>query len=294
MDEFKSEYASVNGQRLHYVTIGKGKMMLFLHGFPEFWYEWRHQLREFSSDYQAVALDMRGFNLSSKPKDVDQYKMEHLVEDIRAFADHMKQKKFILVGHDWGGVVAWAFAMKHPDMLEKLIIINAPHPMTFDRELRENPAQQRASSYMLFFRSPLAEATLSANNYAALVDAVLKGGLQAGTATEEDKKAYIEAWSQPGALTGGLNYYRASQVGPPESGKEGGIPNLKEQMPDPVVKTQTLVIWGEQDTALLPSMLNGMEKFVPKMTLKKIPDGTHWVVHEKPKEVNKLIRDYLK
>lgn len=294
MDEFKSEYASVNGQRLHYVSIGKGKMMLFLHGFPEFWYEWRHQLREFSSDYQAVALDMRGFNLSSKPKDVDQYKMEHLVEDIRAFADHMKQKKFILVGHDWGGVVAWAFAMKHPDMLEKLIIINAPHPMTFDRELRENPAQQRASSYMLFFRSPLAEATLSANNYAALVDAVLKGGLQAGTATEEDKKAYIEAWSQPGALTGGLNYYRASQVGPPESGKEGGIPNLKEQMPDPVVKTQTLVIWGEQDTALLPSMLNGMEKFVPKMTLKKIPDGTHWVVHEKPKEVNKLIRDYLK
>lgn len=294
MDEFKSEYASVNGQRLHYVSIGKGKMMLFLHGFPEFWYEWRHQLREFSSDYQAVALDMRGFNLSSKPKDVDQYKMEHLVEDIRAFADHMKQKKFILVGHDWGGVVAWAFAMKHPDMLEKLIIINAPHPMTFDRELRENPAQQRASSYMLFFRSPLAEATLSANNYAALVDAVLKGGLQAGTATEEDKKAYIEAWSQPGALTGGLNYYRASQVGPPESGKEGGIPNLKEQMPDPVVKTQTLVIWGEQDTALLPSMLNGMEKFVPKMTLKKIPDGTHWVVHEKPKEVNKFIRDYLK
>lgn len=294
MDEFKSEYASVNGQRLHYVSIGKGKMMLFLHGFPEFWYEWRHQLREFSSDYQAVALDMRGFNLSSKPKDVDQYKMEHLVEDIRAFADHMKQKKFILVGHDWGGVVAWAFAMKHPDMLEKLIIINAPHPVTFDRELRENPAQQRASSYMLFFRSPLAEATLSANNYAALVDAVLKGGLQAGTATEEDKKAYIEAWSQPGALTGGLNYYRASQVGPPESGKEGGIPNLKEQMPDPVVKTQTLVIWGEQDTALLPAMLNGMEKFVPKMTLKKIPDGTHWVVHEKPKEVNKLIREYLK
>lgn len=294
MDEFKSEYASVNGQRLHYVSIGKGKMMLFLHGFPEFWYEWRHQLREFSSDYQAVALDMRGFNLSSKPKEVDQYKMEHLVEDIRAFADHMKQKKFILVGHDWGGVVAWAFAMKHPGMLEKLIIINAPHPVTFDRELRENPAQQRASSYMLFFRSPLAEATLSANNYAALVDAVLKGGLQAGTATEEDKKAYIEAWSQPGALTGGLNYYRASQVGPPESGKEGGIPNLKEQMPDPVVKTQTLVIWGEQDTALLPSMLTGMEKFVPKMTLKKIPDGTHWVVHEKPKEVNKLIRDYLK
>lgn len=294
MDEFNSEYASVNGQRLHYVSIGKGKMMLFLHGFPEFWYEWRHQLREFGKDYQAVALDMRGFNLSSKPKDVDQYKMEHLVEDIRAFADHMKQKKFILVGHDWGGVVAWAFAMKHPDLLEKLIIINAPHPMTFDRELRENPAQQRASSYMLFFRSPLAEATLSANNYAALVDAVLKGGLHAGTATEEDKKAYIEAWSQPGALTGGLNYYRASQVGPPESGKEGGIPNLKEQMPDPVVKTQTLVIWGEQDTALLPSMLTGMEKFVPKMSLKKIPDGTHWVVHEKPKEVNKLIRDYLK
>jgi len=122
----KHEYSEVNGQRFHYVTAGKGKLIIFLHGFPEFWYEWKNQLAEFGRDYQAVAPDMRGYNLSSKPGEVEQYQVKYLVEDLRALAEKLGHKKFILVAHDWGGAVAWAFAMAHPDRLEKLVIINAP------------------------------------------------------------------------------------------------------------------------------------------------------------------------
>ena len=217
----KHEYADVNGVRLHYATAGKGKLIMFVHGFPEFWYEWKNQLAEFGRDYQAVAPDMRGYNLSSKPADVEQYQVKYMIEDLRQLAEKLGHKKFTLVAHDWGGAIAWAFAIAHPDYLEKLVIINAPHPGVFQRELRDNPAQQKASQYMLMFRSPQAEQILSANNYAALVQAVLGEGLKAGHFTEEDKKAYIEAWSQPGALTGGLNYYRAARVGPPAGGSRG-------------------------------------------------------------------------
>jgi epoxide hydrolase 4 len=291
----KSDYAEVNGVRLHYVSTGSGKLIMFVHGFPEFWYEWKNQLQDFGRDYFAVAPDMRGYNLSSKPGEVDQYQVKYLVEDLRALAEHLGYKKFTLVAHDWGGAVAWAFAIQHPDYLEKLVIINAPHPGVFARELAQNPAQQKASQYMLMFRSPQAEQILSANNYAALVGVVLGEGLKTGFFTEEDKKAYIEAWSQPGALTGGLNYYRAAKVGPPAPGPEsaGSQANFAEGMGSLVVKVPTLVIWGEKDTALLTGNLDGLDKFVPDLTIKRVSDGTHWVIHEKPDLVDSYIRDFI-
>jgi pimeloyl-ACP methyl ester carboxylesterase len=268
---------------------------MFVHGFPEFWYEWKNQLAEFGRDHQAVAPDMRGYNLSSKPADVDQYRVGYLVEDLRALAEHLGHKKFVLVGHDWGGAVAWAFAVFHPDYLEKLIIINAPHPGVFERELRENPAQQRASQYMLVFRSARAEQTLLANDYAALVDAVLAEGLKQGYFTEEDRKAYIEAWSQPGALTGGLNYYRAAGIGPPtrEGADWRATDNRASGLSSLTVRVPTLVIWGEKDEALLTGNLEGLDGFVPDLTVKRIPDGSHWVIHEKPGLVNSYIRDFI-
>src|SRR5690348_8353231 len=221
----RDSYVTVNGVRLHYVSSGKGPLILFLHGFPEFWYEWKNQLAEFGKDHLAVAPDMRGYNLSDKPADLDQYKINVLVEDIRALADHFShQKKFILVAHDWGGAVAWAFAIAHPEMLDKLVIVNAPHPGVFGRLLATDPAQQRASQYMLMFRSPQAEQNLSANDYAWLVTAVLGDGLKNGVFTQEDKQAYIKAWSQPGALTGGLNYYRGNETGPPAAGETANAP----------------------------------------------------------------------
>lgn len=290
---FQYKYADVNGVRLHYVTAGKGKLILFVHGFPEFWYEWKNQLLEFGRDYQAVALDMRGYNLSSKPSDLEQYRMKYLAEDLRALAAHLGHEKFILVGHDWGGAVCWSFPLYYPDTLEKLIIINAPHPVVFARELKENPAQQKASAYMLMFRSPDAEAILSANNYEVLYRKVLLWGMKENVFTDEDRDAYLEAWSQPGALTGGLNYYRAAQVGPPSGKEDGGKERAAGDRFAKAIQTPTLVIWGEKDTALLPGNLLDLERYVAHLTIKRIPDGSHWVVHEKPDLVNGYIRAFI-
>ena len=288
------DYAYVNSIRLHYVTSGNGKLILFVHGFPEFWYAWKDQLLEFGSDYQAVAPDTRGYNLSEKPAGVDQYQVKFLCEDLRGLAEHLGHKRFVLVGHDWGGAVAWAFALSYPEYLEKLVIINAPHPAIFERELRENPAQRKASEYMLMLRSPEAEQLLSANHYDFLYQGVLSEGVTNGYFTEQDCKAYLEAWSQPGALTGGLNYYRAAHIGPPTA--EGGPAKgtFVAHLSEVTVKVQTLVIWGEKDPYLLTGNLEGLEELVPELTIKRIPDGSHWVVHEKPVLINNLIRAFIR
>jgi pimeloyl-ACP methyl ester carboxylesterase len=289
-DMVEHKYADINSIRLHYVTVGKGKLIMFLHGFPEFWYEWKNQLVEFGRNYQAVAPDMRGYNLSSKPADAGQYRIKHLIEDVRALAEHIGHKRFILVAHDWGGGVAWPFAIRHPEYLEKLIVINAVHPVVFMRELRDNPAQQKASQYILVYRTPRAEDILSRNNYALPASNLLEDGLKQGYFTEEDRKAYIEAWSQPGALTGGLNYYRAAHLGSFTGESDDSLsadPSLF------VVAVPTLVIWGEKDKWLLTGNLEGLEKYVPNLTIKRIPDGSHWVIHEKPGLVNSYIREFI-
>jgi len=289
-NKFEHKYADVNNIRLHYVTVGKGKLIMFLHGFPEFWHEWKNQLSEFGRGYQAVAPDMRGYNLSSKPIEVEQYRMKYLIEDIRALSEHLGYKKFILVAHDWGGGVAWPFAIRYPDYLEKLIIINAPHPATFIRELRDNPEQRKASQYILVHRTPEAEDILARNNYAVLVINLLGDGLKQGYFTEEDRKAYIEAWSRPGALTGGLNYYRAANLG---SFTGESDDNLSADLSLFTVAVPTLVIWGEKDKYLLTGNLEGLEKYVPDLTVKRIPDGSHWVIHEKPGLINSYIREFI-
>lgn len=296
----KDQYVQVSGLQMHCVTAGKGRLILFLHGFPEFWYEWKNQLAEFGKDHLAVAPDMRGYNLSDKPSDLEQYRMRYLVDDVLSLANHFSHgKKFVLVAHDWGGAVAWAFAIAHPEMLEKLVIINAPHPGVFAGLLRSDPKQQQASQYMLMFRGAQAEQTLSANNFTPLVNAVLGPGLKDGVFTEDDKQAYVKAWSEPGALTGGLNYYRANQVGPPapgqaDDGKQASSGSFGVDPASLTVKVPTLVIWGEKDTALLTSNLDGLERFVPQLTVKRIPEGTHWVIHEKASEVNGYIREFIR
>jgi pimeloyl-ACP methyl ester carboxylesterase len=299
------DYADVNGVRLHYARAGNGPLIVFLHGFPEFWYEWKNQLAEFSRDHTAVAPDMRGYNLSSKPADLSAYQIPLLVEDVRALTSELMKStggsKFTLVAHDWGGVVAWVFAALHPEMLDKLVIVNAPHPTIFAKLLQKDAAQQKASGYMLMFRAPQAEATLSANSYELLTSAVLGDGLKAGTVTEADKAAYVAAWSQPGALTGGLNYYRASGIGPPAAAASSTTstetnaapPAPALALPPLVVRVPTLVIWGEKDTALLTSNLDGLDEVVTTLAVRRIPEGTHWVVREKPAEVNRLIREFL-
>jgi len=292
------EYAVVNGVKLHYVRAGRGTLMMFVHGFPEFWYEWKYQIAEFSRDHTVVAPDMRGYNLSSKPPELSDYAMPKLVADVRALAIEILKstggQKFTLVAHDWGGVVAWVFAALNPDMLDKLVIVNAPHPTIFGKLLAEDPAQQKASQYMLMFRGPQAEETLSANSYAMLTSMVLGAGLKDGTVTEADKKMYLDAWSQPGALTGGLNYYRASAIGPPApSAPTAPAGDPPPEPPALIVKVPTLVIWGEKDTALLTNNLNGLDRVVPALTIRRVPEGTHWVVRERAADVNALIREFI-
>ena len=288
---FKHDHANVNGVRLHYAMNGSGRLILFVHGFPEFWYAWKDQLAEFGRDHCAVALDMRGYNLSDKPGDVEQYSIKYLMEDLRALARSLGHERFIVVAHDWGGAVAWALAINHPECVEKLVIVNSPHPAVFARELAENPIQQQASQYMLAFRSRKTEAMLAADNYAALVGIVMGAGLQKGHFTEEDRQAYIAAWSQPGALTGGLNYYRASRVGPPSGGEQARTFEPGARSMD--VRVPTLVIWGEKDVALTLGNLEGLDAYVPDLTIRRIPDGTHWVVHEQPALVNGHIREFI-
>jgi pimeloyl-ACP methyl ester carboxylesterase len=277
-------FADVSGVRLHYVEEGKGPLILFLHGFPEFWYAWKDLLPEFAKDHHGVALDMRGYNLSSMPEAVDAYQIPVVVEDIRALAEKLGARKFVLVGHDWGGVIAWAFAAAHPEMLEKLVIINAPHPAVFARELANNPEQQKASAYFNLFASPAAEPALSQNDFAALQQAVF------GTwANDEDRQKYLEFWRR--GLTGGLNYYRAARLKSPGGGEKTDTSRFL--VPQSAITVPTLVIWGEKDTALLRGNLDGLDEYVKVLKIERVPEAGHWVVHEQPAKVIHAIRRFM-
>jgi pimeloyl-ACP methyl ester carboxylesterase len=270
----RHETVEANGLRFHCARAGDGPLMLFLHGFPEYWAMWRPMLEHFGArGYCAVAPDLRGYNLSEKPAAVEAYRAKHLMADVLALAAHYTKDKFVLVAHDWGGAVAWGVAIAHPGRLAKLVMVNSPHPYLFWRELCNNPAQQKASEYMRFFRLPKAERVLSENGYARLLGAF-------SDLDEGARQALIEAWSQPGALTGGLNYYRASPMYPP-SAEDPGAKKLQLEPKDFMVRVPTLVIWGERDTALLPGCIEGLEQVVPGLKLVRVPDATHWVARER-------------
>jgi pimeloyl-ACP methyl ester carboxylesterase len=285
-------FADLDGMRLHYVDAGKGPLMLFVHGFPEFWYAWKDQLEEFSRDHHAVALDMRGHNLSDKPADVKAYRPKNLVADLRNLIDHLGGWPCIVVAHDWGGAAAWNLAAQHPGYIDKLVIINSPHPLTFARELRDNPAQIEASRYMLLLRQADSGQLLAQDNYAPLAAMLNKSTHGAAWLTDETLERYREAWAQPGALNCSLNYYRASPLHP-ATPEEPGAAALEFDPSQFMVRVPTLVIWGERDSALLPGLLDGLDEYVTDLTVKRIADGSHWVVHEHPAEVNRLIREFI-
>ncbi len=291
LSAIRHDYASVNGVRLHYAHAGEGPLILFLHGFPEFWYCWKKQIEEFGRDHLAVAPDLRGFNLSDHPAGVKQYKARILVEDVRQLARHLGHEKFVLVAHDWGGAVAWGYALAHAQTLSRLVIVNSPHPVTFARELARNPAQAEASRYMNLFRSDKAERVLSENNYERLLKMTLEGWGK-GAIDPAEKAAYVEAWSRPGALTGGLNYYRASPLYPATADDPGA--NAVQLNPaDFIVRVPTLVVWGMRDTALLPGNLDGLHACVPDLRIERLPEASHWVMHEEPERLNHLIREFI-
>ena len=275
-----------DGVNLHAAVAGDcGPLLLFLHGFPECWLAWHDQLEAFSSSFRAVALDLRGYNLSDKPADVSAYALPRIVEDVRHVIDQLTPSgKAIVVGHDWGGLVGWCLARESPERLSKLVIINAPHPVLFYRELKHNWAQRIASSYAGFFQlRGVAEATLRAFDFAAMRKMIYGTSSKPRAFTPHLRNAYRQAWSQPGALTAGLNYYRNPRA----------LRTLVKQPPGWLIHVPTLVLWGDRDPALLPGNLDGLDHLVPNLTIKHHSTATHWIVHEEPEWVNDSLRSFL-
>jgi epoxide hydrolase 4 len=270
-------------------------LILFLHGFPEHSGAWEEVLPAFAGAFHAVAPDQRGYARSAKPEGIEAYRVRHLVRDVLALGDLMSPgRPFHLVGHDWGASVAYAAAIAAPARVARLVAINGVHPGPFQRALVEDDAQRAASAYMHYLRDPRAEERLSANGHAKLI-AMMTGFGQHPWMTDRQRAGYLEAWSPPGALTGMLNWYRASPLLVPRPG--AAVDPAEVMKLDPAVlrvRMPHLVIWGMDDRALLPVARSGLADYCDDLAVYEIAGADHWVVHQKTAEVIGLIRDFLR
>ncbi|MBV9929845.1 MAG: alpha/beta hydrolase [Alphaproteobacteria bacterium] len=266
--------------------------VMLLHGFPESHRTWRHQIAELARDYRVIAPDQRGFAGSDKPQEVEAYETGTIVKDVLALADALEVEHFTLAGHDWGGAVAWAAALAHPLRIRRLVIVNAPHPLVFQKSLIEDEAQRAASQYINVFRSPLAETGIRAMGLDTFLDKVLLSHADAARLEPEERQAYLRDWAQEGALTAMLNWYRAAKIEVPRPGEAATAP-LWTKLPFPHVTQPTLVVWGLKDTALLPVQLEGLHGLVDDLRLVTSPTASHFVTWEEPEIVTSAIRDFL-
>jgi pimeloyl-ACP methyl ester carboxylesterase len=286
-----------NGVRLNCAIAGnpEAPLIICLHGFPEYWAGWRSVMEELAGAFHVVAPDQRGYNLSTKPDGVDAYRARHMVADLAALVDVLSPgQPFVLAGHDWGASVAYAYAFAHPNRLTHLVIANGVHPVCFQRAILEDAGQRQASQYINRLRTEDAETLLSADGYARLLRMFEKFSA-APWIDGETKRDYVSAWSQPGALTGMLNWYRASPIAvpAPDDPAPASVPVLDLAPEAVTVRMPHLVLWGEQDTALRPSCLEGLERFAPRLSIERIPGASHWILHEKPLEVARRIRAFV-
>jgi len=266
-------YAMSGDVRIHYVTLGKGPLVVMIHGFPDYWFTWRHQMPALAESHQVVAIDQRGYNKSDHPVGVENYRMEKLVSDVAAVLRHFERDKAVVVGHDWGGMVAWSFAMAHPKMIERLVILNLPHPNGLRRELATNPEQQKNSAYARYFQKPEAASQLTAE------------GLAAWVRDPEARLDYIAAFKRS-SFEGMLNYYKANYPSEPYAAPTDDGPRI--QCP-------VLMFHGLKDKALLAGALNDTWKWVDKdLTLVTIPEADHFVQQDAPEMVTRTMVDWLK
>lgn len=271
------------GVHLHAMVAGPddGPLAVLLHGFPECWYSWRRQMPALAkAGFRVVAPDQRGYNLSDKPSDMYAYRLDALTADVAAILDWAGRERAVIVGHDWGGAVAWRFAMDYPDRVERLVIMNAPHPVAFARELR-HWSQRRRSWYMFFFQIPwLPEALLALSPMGTARFFFRKVAVRKGAFSDDDLRAFAAAMAQPGALRSMIHWYRAAFRHPPA------------QRVRPI-EAPTLLIWAVDDIALGVELTRGLEKWVPNLTIHYIPDCGHWVQNEAAEEVNGALLDFL-
>lgn len=280
MEPWSHRTATINGLRFHYVEAGTGPLVVLLHGFPEFWYAWHHQIPALAAaGFHAVAPDLRGYNETDKPPGVHNYRIDLLLSDIVGLIEHTGERRAVVVGHDWGGALAWYLAIRKPEVVNKLIILNAPHPAAFRRELRRWDQWLR-STYILFFQLPaLPEWLLQAGDYYFLKRMLRRQPARPGAFTADDVARYRQALARPGARTAALNYYRAAlrfHAGPPA-----------------VLPAPTLLIWGERDPYLGVRLTQGLDEWVPNLQIERLPNASHWVQNDAPEEVNRLLLAFL-
>ena len=278
--ELREGYAEVGDVRLHYVEAGDGPLVVLLHGFPEFWFSWRLQIAPLAAaGFRVVAPDLRGYNLSSRPEGVEAYSSTRLAADIRGLIRELGAESALLVGHDWGGTVAWATAMNHPEVVDRLAILNAAHPRRLNEGLK-HPNQLRKLWYFFFFQPPgLPERTVRARNW-RFFRRYQRDARPPYTPQETER--YVESWSQPGAAAAIINYYRAAV-------KESK--QVQAQLRP--IAAPTLVIWGERDRYLGPKLAEPDRDDVPNLRVERLPEASHWVHHDEPERVTRLLTDFF-
>ena len=280
MTEVRDGHADLSDTRLHYVEAGDGPMVVLLHGFPEFWFSWRFQISALAeAGFRIVAPDMRGYNLSSRPSGVAAYDMDRLTGDIRDLIHERGAESAFLVGHDWGAAVAWATAMNHPEVVERLAILNVPHPRQMLHGLRR-PRQLLKSWYMVFFQLPWLPERLARARRWSFLRYGFEHDARPGAFTSADIDRYVEAWSKPGAATAMINYYRAVFRQSPR----------RAEARIRTVTAPTRVIWGERDRYLGPELAEPDPVDVPNLErVVRLPDASHWVHHDEPERVAQQI-----
>jgi pimeloyl-ACP methyl ester carboxylesterase len=299
-------FIETNGIRLHCAVDGTGPLVVLLHGFPECWYSWRHQIAALAPRFHVVAPDLRGYNESEKPPGVGAYAMSELVADVRGLIHAFGEREAVVVGHDWGGAIAWSLAMEHPEATRRLVVMNCPHPAIFAQHLRGNTRQLARSWYMFFFQIPwLPETLLGVSHAWAVGDAIRRSTVRQGTLGEDDVRQFRDAASRPGALRSALNYYRAAFRTPEAMASwpawlrrfvhGAEPPAARERLEDwPKITAPTLLIWGEVDVSLGKELSLGTEALVDgPYEVKYIPLCGHWVQQEQPELVNNYLLDFL-
>ena len=282
LEQIEERYIETNGIKLHTVLIGEGEPIIMLHGFPEFWYSWKNIMLGLKNEFRLIVPDTRGINLSDKPEGVENYKIKLLVDDIKGLAEALQLDKFILVGHDFGGVISWYFAGMYPELLKKLVIVNVAHPLCMQRTFMKYAEQREMMAYAYDLMRWNAAEIVSENDYQRFRESGLFDNKD-----EFDAQMQLEAWAQTGSLKAGCSYYKAVFDPPPRG---TGV----EEWKDGKITVPTLVIHGMRDHAMLPQILDPLDEYVEDLKIIRAENGSHWMMDDEPTLLIREIRRFAR